>query len=104
MIGMLIFSGARGQDDARTQAAQDRREGDRVRHADFEMRVSRQLDELDRRAEQGRAVAGLENAVVRPTVRRRLTTRADDEMRGVPGARLLHDDTAAPELDVVRMS
>ncbi len=103
MIRMLILDEARGENDARPHPAQNAGQRDGMGRPDFEVGVSIELDELDRRAEERRGSPRFSDALLGLAVRRRFAARAHDEMRRTPGKRLLHDHPAATELDVIRM-
>src|SRR5205814_9416116 len=103
MIRMLVLDDAWGENDARPHPAQNPGQRDGMGRPDFQVGVSVELDELDRRAEERRGSPRFCDALLRLAMRRRFAARAHNQMRRSPGKRFLHDHTAASELDFVSM-
>ncbi len=103
MVGVLVLDEAGGQHDPRPHPTDHAREPDRVGGADFQMGVAVELDELERRAEDGGGLLGLERPTLGGAVRPGLAPRADDQVRRPAASGLGDDDPAASELDVVGM-
>ena len=103
MIRMLVLGGARGENDARPHPAQNAGQRDGMGRPDFEVGVSIEFNEFDRRAEECRGSPRFSYALLGLAMRSRFAARAHDEMRRTPYKRLLRDHPAATELDVIWM-
>ena len=86
MVRVLVLDEARRQDDRRPDPPEHARQPDRVRGADFQVRIAVQLDEFERRAEQRGSPLGLGVPLGGRAVRRRLAPRADNQVRRPAGA------------------
>src|ERR1051326_7384196 len=104
VIRMLVLHEAWREDESRTNPANDRGEFDGVRGADLEMRITVELEELDRDAENFRCLLRFNDALLRSAVRASLAMRTHDEVHCAASACLACDHAAAAELDVVGMS
>lgn len=69
MIGVLVFDGTGGEDDARPDAAQNTSQRDGVRGPDLEVSVTVEIDELDRGTKQRGRLLRLGGALLGPAVR-----------------------------------
>src|SRR4051794_36464724 len=103
MIRMLVLGEARGENDARPHPAQNAGQRNGMGRPDFEMGVSIEFDEFDRRAEERCGSPRFSHALLGLAVRPRSAARAHDKMRRPPSKRLLRDPPAATELDVIWM-
>src|SRR3954447_23070132 len=103
MIRMLVLGGARGENDARPHPAQNAGQRNGMGRPDFEVGVSIEFDEFDRRAEERRSSPRFSHALLGLAVRTRFAARAPDKIRGTPNKHLLPDPPAATELDVIWM-
>ena len=103
VIGMLIFDQTWGEHRAWTNAADNFRQFNGVSGAKFQMSITVQFDEFNRRTEQSGGFFRFSDSLFGRTISSSFAARANDKMRFASGMCFARNDAAAAKFNVVGM-